>query len=130
MKKLLRADPLLATARDEEGWTPTLKAAFYDQEATASVLLRAGAPPNDVDNDTYGCTALHWAAERNNVQLILTLASRAANMNLQVKSMPHPTSLRPLPSPLWCSISNSLILPVCRTGAGTRRCTARACGAT
>lgn len=85
MKKLLRADPLLAAARDEEGWTACLRAAFFDQDGSAAVLLRAGAPPNDVDLDSYGFGVLHWAAERNNVNMIISVAAtKGADMNLKV----------------------------------------------
>lgn len=84
-RALLRANPLLATTRDAQGWTPALLAAYYDQPEVLGLCLARGAKANDVDSDTYKASALHWAAGHGRVGLVLALVTQhGADPNLKV----------------------------------------------
>jgi len=64
---------------DEYGFTPLIEAAIADHAGIAHLLLSAGA---EVDlKDMTGSTALHWAAENNNLALAKELLERGADPN-------------------------------------------------
>jgi ankyrin repeat protein len=84
-RALLQANPLLATTRDAQGWTPALLAAYYDQPEVLEMCLAKGAKANDVDTDTYRAACLHWAAGHGRVGLVLSLVTQhGADPNLKV----------------------------------------------
>ena len=75
---LLQAHPLLVSTRMHAGgWTPLLLASYYDQPEVVEVILsRAGVGVNDVDNDIFRRSALHWLAARGQTVLILKLVKQ------------------------------------------------------
>ena len=83
-RKLLQANPLLATTRDAQGWTPGLLAAYYDQPEVLELCLAKGARAGDVDTDTYRASALHWVAGHGRVTAVVTLVTQhGADPNLR-----------------------------------------------
>lgn len=83
-RKLLQANPLLATTRDAQGWTPGLLAAYYDQPEVLELCLAKGARADDVDTDTYRASALHWVAGHGRVTAVVTLVTQhGADPNLR-----------------------------------------------
>lgn len=87
IRKLLRADPSLAHARDKEDSTPLHWAAWRGQVEAARVLLESGAEVNARNqNRHWGTTPLHAAAHGNQAavaQLLLAHGAdtRAKNLN-------------------------------------------------
>ncbi len=89
-RALLQANPLLATTRDAQGWTPGLLAAYYDQPEVLEMCLTKGARAGDVDADTYRASALHWAAGHGRVGVVLALVKQhGADPNLKVTMTRH-----------------------------------------
>jgi ankyrin repeat protein len=80
--ELLRDDPSLAHARDEEGSTPLHHAAWKGQVEVATLLLDAGA---DViaqnENTHWGGTPLHAAAHGNQRAVAELLIARGADLH-------------------------------------------------
>jgi ankyrin repeat protein len=78
MKALLdaKAD---ASARDEEGSTPLLVAAAMNNTDAVSILLAAGANPNDVNYD--GGSALMYASRHGHTRVVALLCHAGANPN-------------------------------------------------
>ncbi|WP_051304510.1 ankyrin repeat domain-containing protein [Chitinilyticum litopenaei] len=64
----LAQDPALLDARDEQGWTPLIQAAFSGRVAALLTLLEQGANIGARDRDGY--QALHWAALHGHVAVI------------------------------------------------------------
>jgi len=75
---LLRAHPLLVSTRMHEGgWTPLLLASYYDQpEVVELILNRAGVGVDDVDQDIFRRTSLHWLAAHGHPLLILKMVKQ------------------------------------------------------
>lgn len=83
-RKLLQANPLLATTRDAQGWTPGLLAAYFDQPEVLELCLAKGARADDVDTDTYRASALHWVAGHGRVGAVVSLVTQhGADPNLR-----------------------------------------------
>jgi|EP00624_Nannochloropsis_granulata_P000905 hypothetical protein len=83
---LLHAHPLLVSTRMHAGgWTPLLLASYYDQPEVVEVILsHAGVGVNDVDNDIFRRSALHWLAARGQAVLIFKLVKqRGATVDLR-----------------------------------------------
>jgi hypothetical protein len=77
-EELMRTAPDSVRARDGSGRTPLHIAAWKDQEAIVSALLKNGA---DVDaHDNSGRTPLHFAAEYGNTQIELLLPGADADL--------------------------------------------------
>ncbi|NIK75923.1 Zn-dependent protease with chaperone function [Paenibacillus castaneae] len=67
---------------DEEGWTPLMWAAQFNETEIASALLTAGADPNLVEL-TYEETALTVALYNGSTEMVKLLLERSADPNLQ-----------------------------------------------
>ena len=81
VRRLLAQDKSLITARDREGSTPLHCAAWKGQVEVARILLDAGAPINDHNqNGHYGTTPLHAAAHGNQRAVAELLVQRGADL--------------------------------------------------
>lgn len=75
----LAEDPSALNDYDEYGYTPLIESAIANKEETGAALLAAGA---DVKGkDLTGRTALHWAADNNNLSFCRTLLEHGADAN-------------------------------------------------
>ncbi len=70
-------------AKDMLGWTPLIYAAYYGQEAFASLLIEKGANPNAASN--IGWTPLMYAAYSGQVGVGKLLIAKGAVVNLLSK---------------------------------------------
>ncbi|TJZ74803.1 hypothetical protein FAZ21_07475 [Chitiniphilus eburneus] len=66
-------------ARDEQEWTPLMRACFEGNLAMAEALIRAGGSVHAQDNDGY--SPLHWAALNGNEGLVNLLLANGARVN-------------------------------------------------
>lgn len=64
---------------DEYGYTPLIQTAIVNDVAKTQVILEAGANPNFAD--LTGRTALHWAVDNANEDMIKLLLKSGANPN-------------------------------------------------
>ena len=78
---------------DEYGYTPLIQTAIVSDVAKTELLLNAGADPNFTD--LTGRTALHWAADNNNLELASALLEKGANANAYTRAG-QPTLVMPL----------------------------------
>ena len=70
---LLAASGAALEARNGDGWTPLIAAAYVGSSVLVDVLLRAGADVNASCAD--GCTALHYASAQGSADAIRRLAA-------------------------------------------------------
>jgi len=70
-------DPAVVNARDESGATPLMYAVLYSRSAIVELLLDRGAAANAVN--TFGSTALMWAAPRT--PIVKVLLAHGADVN-------------------------------------------------
>jgi len=79
--RLLTSNPTLLNAKDNSdcGRTALHKAAIYNREAVARVLLEHGADVNA--QDKYKRTPLHWAAYHNREAVARVLLEQGADVN-------------------------------------------------
>ena len=82
VRALVRAPDVHRNVRDDYGYTPLHKAAYYGMEQSTQLLIDAGADINIADNDQ--CTALHIAARYGYHDIIGALV-RAPHVNLNVR---------------------------------------------
>ncbi len=75
----LAEDPSILNDYDEYGYTPLVESAIANKEDIGEALLAAGADVNA--KDLTGRTALHWAADNNNLPFCRTLLDRGADAN-------------------------------------------------
>ncbi len=78
---------------DEYGYTPLIEAAIVEKTGIAKLLVSHGADVNE--KDTTGRTALHWAAETNNIPLCQFLLGLKADPNAYTKAS-EPVLITPL----------------------------------
>lgn len=64
---------------DEYGYTPLIQTAIVNSAEKAKLMLEAGADANFTD--LTGRTALHWACENNNYEMVDMLIAFGANTN-------------------------------------------------
>ena len=69
----LVAKGAIIDAKDHDGWSPLMWAAWSDMPKTAAVLIENGASPATADK--HGNTALILAARRGNVEIVRLLAT-------------------------------------------------------
>jgi len=72
------------TELDEYGYTPLIEATIFNKEAIIDFLLDKGINVNDVS--ITGHTALHWAVENNNLDIVRKLLTYGANPNAYSRS--------------------------------------------
>lgn len=96
----LAEEPTLINDYDEYGYTPLIESAIANKADIGAALLAAGA---DVKGkDLTGRTALHWAADNNNIPFCRTLLEHGADANaytiggLSVLVMPTLRQQQPL----------------------------------
>ncbi|UXY16271.1 ankyrin repeat domain-containing protein [Chitiniphilus purpureus] len=70
---------LSVEVRDEQEWTPLIRACFEGNATMAEALIRAGASVHAQDADGYG--PLHWAALNGQEGLAQLLLSHGARVN-------------------------------------------------
>ena len=75
LKETTRRD---CNAKDEDGMTPTLWAAFEGNVEALRVLVGRGGDPDKADN--YGNTALHLAAAKGHIQCVTFLVNFGVNV--------------------------------------------------
>jgi len=83
VRAILRSEPDLVEARNEEGWTPLHEAARGGYVAVAGLLLEHGANANA--GDVSGATPLHAAlraGETRMVRLLLAHGARASSLHV------------------------------------------------
>lgn len=71
--QLLISNGAKVDARDKDGWTALMWAAWSNLPKTAAMLMKNGASPGTTDK--RGNTALTLAARRGNVEIVRMLAS-------------------------------------------------------
>ncbi|UKZ54630.1 hypothetical protein TrVGV298_008440 [Trichoderma virens] len=91
MKSLLERgyDP---DSEDSSGWSPLIRASYYGQEATARLLIDAGAALEAKDART-GSTPLIWAIKGGHIAVVELLLDRGSNVNSQDRSGLTPLAL-------------------------------------
>ncbi len=72
-------DPNTVNLRDQNDWTPLMRAVQNDDVEGVKSLLAAGTNVNAKKSD--GCTALSFALRKGNVEIIRILLSAGAVMN-------------------------------------------------
>lgn len=80
----LQRDGVILNEIDEYGYSPLIQAAIVDSLAKAKLILEAGADPNFTD--LTGRSALHWAADNNNLEMVSLLFDHRANPNAYTRA--------------------------------------------
>jgi len=83
VKQLLKENPQLLNAKGPWGWTPMVRAVYFNHSNIVSFLLSKGADPNLSTPD--GETALHWAIKCGHPKLAELLIKNNANAVVQDK---------------------------------------------
>lgn len=90
LRRFLTAGDGDQNARDGSGLTLLQHAAARNKYISATLLLEGGADPDMKSRGTHGYTALHYAAENDNVQMIELLAKHKANLDVTDKNKQTP----------------------------------------
>lgn len=77
--------------RDEDGWTPLIKASTFMKESTVELLLTHGADPTAQDDD--GDTALHYAAMADDAREVRALLRAGADPRVRGSHGESPLSI-------------------------------------
>ncbi len=91
VQNLLKAKPDLVKARDNDGWTPLIMAARFNQVNLIKLLLKSGAKVDDVDNE--GSSALHHASASGRMEAVKTLVENKAQVSLKNQGGDTPRKL-------------------------------------
>ena len=103
-KQVMRLDPtspksvdllIALNVLDKDGCTPLMLAVENQELDTAAALLIAGAKPN-IPNPVNGYTALHYAAEKDDVNLAMLLTVFLANLKAKTRDGKTPLDLAPI----------------------------------
>ena len=85
--ELLRADPRLLDAADEDGRTPLLYAVGWGHQEIVELLLGQGAQVHLTDKE--GRTPLHWAAGLGHKPIAVMLLTKRPNLYAKFAPKPH-----------------------------------------
>ena len=86
VRALLQGDPSLISARDTDGSTPLHCATWKGHLDMVTLLLKAGADVNAVnENEHWGTTPLHAAAHANQAAIARLLLDHGANVKAKDK---------------------------------------------
>ncbi len=81
LKKLLAADPALALAYSNDGFTALHLAAFFAQPEAAEELLRSGADPNAVAKNAMRVAVINSAAASGRADIVKAALKAGADPN-------------------------------------------------
>jgi ankyrin repeat protein len=83
LQRLLKADAGLATAYNDDGWTPLHLAAHYGQLEAAEMLLSYGADSDARSRNSLDNIPLHAAVAGNHMELVKLLVGDGSDVNAQ-----------------------------------------------
>ena len=107
---LLDSPGVEVNARDRNGWTPLIKAAFANQvEVVRQLCARADVRVNAVDQDRQ--TALHWAVLAGNPEVVRILLQRT-DLNISLTNRPERQTALDLAIALHDELSTRLLEPM------------------
>jgi ankyrin repeat protein len=79
IEKILKSNPSLVNAQDEDGVTPLLLVSREGHKDVAELLISEGADVNAKDKWSY--TPLHWASQHGQKNIAELLISKGANVD-------------------------------------------------
>lgn len=91
---LLKKDPGLLNIIDSEGKTPVICAAVCGHKELVNYLVNMGADltlvtNNDINSDYYGYSAIHWATDEGNKDIVELLIEEGADISTRVGKLQY-----------------------------------------